>query len=91
MEITFNFQQDGDFEVVSDVLKADDYGVGTEDEGYEQARRVFNGMIDKHPSVIVRAANAGDVIAAVNHAREGRLDLSVRGGSHSGCPDRLPS
>jgi FAD/FMN-containing dehydrogenase len=68
-----------------DTLRAQVRGavIGTKDEGYEQARHVFNGMIDKHPSVIVRAANAGDVIAAVNHAREGRLDLSVRGGSHS--------
>ena len=68
-----------------DTLRAQVRGavIGTDDEGYEQARHVFNGMIDKHPSVIVRAANAGDVIAAVNHAREGRLNLSVRGGSHS--------
>ena len=57
--------------------------IGTEDEGYEAARKVFNGMIDRHPSVVVKPVNAGDVIAAVNFAREGRLDLSVRGGGHS--------
>ena len=45
-----------------------------DDEGYEQARLVYNGMIDRRPSVIVRAVNAGDVIAAVNFAREGHLD-----------------
>ncbi len=54
-----------------------------DDEGYEHARAVYNAMIDKHPSVVVRAVNAGDVIAAVNFAREGRLDIAIRGGSHS--------
>jgi len=54
-----------------------------DDEGYEKARAVYNAMIDKHPSVVVRAANAGDVIAGVNFAREGRLDLAIRAGSHS--------
>lgn len=54
-----------------------------EDPRYEEARRVYNGMIDKRPDVVVRPVNAGDVIAAVNFAREGRLDLAIRGGSHS--------
>src|SRR5207249_1415576 len=53
------------------------------DDAYEIARRVYNAMIDKRPSVVVRPANAGDVVAAVNFAREGRLDLSIRSGSHS--------
>ena len=54
-----------------------------ENEGYEQARKVYNAMIDRRPSVVVRPVNVGDVMAAVNFARESRLDLAIRGGSHS--------
>ncbi len=57
--------------------------IAPEDSGYEEARGVYNAMIDKRPAVVVRAANAGDVSVAVNFAREGSLDLAVRGGGHS--------
>jgi FAD/FMN-containing dehydrogenase len=57
--------------------------IAPDDEGYDEARRVYNGMIDRRPAAVVRAANAGDVIAAVNFARENSLDLAVRGGAHS--------
>ncbi|MGH9151531.1 MAG: FAD-binding oxidoreductase [Acidimicrobiales bacterium] len=53
------------------------------DEGYHEARRVYNAMIDRRPLAVVRCVDAGDVMAAVDHARDGGLDLSVRGGSHS--------
>jgi len=53
------------------------------DAEYESARKVYNAMIDRHPSVVVRCAGAGDVKASVDFAREGGLDLSVRGGAHS--------
>ncbi len=57
--------------------------IGPDDEGYEEARRVYNAMIDRRPAVVVRAVNAGDVIASVNFARENQLDLAPRGGGHS--------
>ena len=54
-----------------------------QDEGYEQARRVYNAMIDKRPQVVVRPQGVADVMAGVDYARENDLDLSIRGGSHS--------
>ncbi len=53
------------------------------DDGYEEARRVYNGMIDKRPKVIVRPTDHADVIAVVRAAGETGSDLSIRGGSHS--------
>jgi len=57
--------------------------IASGDPSYEEARRVYNAMIDKRPLCVVRASGVPDVIAAVNFAREAELDLSVRGGSHS--------
>src|SRR5688572_3035469 len=53
------------------------------DDGYDAARRVFNGMIDRRPALIARCAGAADVVAGVRFAREHGLPLSVRGGGHS--------
>jgi FAD/FMN-containing dehydrogenase len=53
------------------------------DAAYEEARKVYNGMIDRRPAVIVRCTDAADVMASVQFAREGGKDLSIRGGSHS--------
>src|SRR4051812_20128839 len=53
------------------------------DEGYEEARRVHNAMIDVRPAAIVRCASAADVVEVVRLAAEKRMDLAVRGGAHS--------
>lgn len=53
------------------------------DASYDQARRVWNGMIDRYPALIARCTTVEDVVAAVNYARDNRLPLSVRGGGHS--------
>jgi FAD/FMN-containing dehydrogenase len=57
--------------------------ITSNDAGYEEARRVYNGMIDKHPAAIVHCTGPGDVAAAIAVARDEGLDLSVRGGGHS--------
>jgi FAD/FMN-containing dehydrogenase len=57
--------------------------IGPNDEGYEEARRVYNAMIDRRPAAIVRTANAGDVMTALRAARDSELDVAVRGGGHS--------
>ena len=57
--------------------------LGPEDEGYNEARKVYNGMIDRHPRLIAKCVNVSDVISSVNFARENELTLSVRGGSHN--------
>lgn len=51
---------------------------------YEEARSIYNGMIDKKPSIIVYCQNVADVIASVNFARQHQLLTSVRGGGHNG-------
>jgi FAD/FMN-containing dehydrogenase len=54
------------------------------DANYDEARKLYNGMIDKRPGLIARCVDAADVMACVNHAREHNLLLAVRGGGHSG-------
>jgi len=53
------------------------------DDRYDGARKVYNAMIDKRPTVIVRCVDAADVIAAVKTARSESLAVAVRGGGHS--------
>jgi FAD/FMN-containing dehydrogenase len=55
-----------------------------EDEGYDEARKVYNAMIDKRPRMIVRCSDAADVMGCVNFARENEVLLAVRGGGHNG-------
>src|SRR5947199_3517046 len=57
--------------------------IGPEDAGYDDARKVYNAMIDRRPALIARCAGVADVITAVNFARENNLLVAVRGGGHN--------
>lgn len=57
--------------------------VGPGDPDYDDLRAVFNGMVDRRPSLVARCSTVDDVVAVVNHARDHRRDLSVYGGGHS--------
>jgi FAD/FMN-containing dehydrogenase len=56
-----------------------------QDEGYDAARKVYNGMIDRRPQFIVRCSDVADIISAVKFARERNFPLAVRGGGHNGA------
>jgi FAD/FMN-containing dehydrogenase len=53
------------------------------DPGYDQARSVHNGLIDREPALIVRCRTADDVAAALTFARRAELEVSIRGGGHN--------
>ena len=53
------------------------------EDGYDAARTIFNGTIDRHPALIARCTSTGDVSKAVRFARERGLSVSVRGGGHN--------
>src|SRR3712207_5732771 len=53
------------------------------DAGYEEARRVWNGNIDRTPALIAHCTGVADVIAALTFARDNRLLVAVRGGGHN--------
>ena len=62
--------------------------------GYDSARKVYNGMIDKRPRLIARCVDVADVIAAVKYGAENKLLTAIRGGAHNGaglgtCDDGL--
>lgn len=68
--------------------------IGRDSPAYDEARKLYNGMIDKHPLSIARCMDVADVIAAVNFARDNNLLLAIRGGGHNGpglgsCDDGL--
>src|SRR6187402_3434105 len=53
------------------------------DDGYDEARRVWNSLIDRRPGLIAQARGLADVVTAVNFARTHGLLVSVRGGGHN--------
>jgi FAD/FMN-containing dehydrogenase len=53
------------------------------DAGYDDARRIHNGLIDKRPALIARCLHTADVVAAVDLARDEGFEMSVRGGGHN--------
>ena len=53
------------------------------DVGYEEARKVHNGLVNKHPALIARCRGAADVVDAINLARKLNLEVAVRGGGHN--------
>ncbi len=64
------------------------------DASYDETRKVFNAMIDKHPGMFAMCTDVSDVIASVNFARENDLTIAIRGGGHNGgglglCDDGL--
>jgi FAD/FMN-containing dehydrogenase len=58
--------------------------IQTGDGDYDEARKLYNGMIDKRPAIIVRCADVADVIAAVDFSRDQGLAVAIRGGGHNG-------
>src|SRR5271165_1568239 len=58
--------------------------IGRSHPEYEEARKLYNAMIDKRPLLIARCADVADVIAAVNFGRDNKLPIAIRGGGHNG-------
>ena len=64
------------------------------DQNYDEARKVYNAMIDKKPAIIAKCFDVADVITSVNFGRENNMLVSVRGGGHNAgglgiCDDGL--
>src|SRR5262245_11399992 len=72
---------DADIKSLRDLLRGE--LIGHDHAAYEQARRVWNGNIDRRPALIVRCTGVADVQQVVNFARDHGLLLSVRDGGHS--------
>ena len=51
-------------------------------DGYDEARKIWNGMFDRKPAIIIQCKSTSDVVASVNFARDNKLILAVKGGGH---------
>jgi hypothetical protein len=58
--------------------------IGRSHREYEDARKLYNAMIDKRPLALAQCADVADVIAAVNFGRDNKLPIAIRGGGHNG-------
>jgi FAD/FMN-containing dehydrogenase len=57
--------------------------LSADDPGYEEARQIWNAMIDRRPAMIVQCTDAEDVPTAIAFARRNRLEISIRGAGHN--------
>jgi len=66
-------------------FKSDLHGIliQPQDSEYDVARKIYNGMFDKHPSLIAKCADVADVVTSVNFARENNLLVAIKGGGHN--------
>jgi len=86
--LTFKTLDDSSVDLTTDTLASFEASfrgsfIRPGDADYDEARKVWNALIDKRPSLIARCTDLTDVVAAVNFAREHALLLSVRGGGHN--------
>jgi len=81
-----HFSEDNYMDVIFRELRDELSGelVLPQDSNYDEARTIFNAMIDKHPGCIVKCKNTEDVIAAIHFARTNGLEVSIRSGGHNG-------
>ena len=79
--LTESTLQASDFAQLRQTLRGEQ--VLPHDPGYDQARKVWNGMVDKRPAVVIYCAGSDDVISAVNFARSRDLLVAVRAGGHN--------
>lgn len=74
--------QENNFQQLQSLLRGE--LITPDHAGYNHARKVYNGMIDKKPTLIAKCKDVADVIACVNFARDNNMLLAVRGGGHNG-------
>jgi hypothetical protein len=61
-----------------------------DDAGYDASRAIWNGMLDRKPTIVARCAEMRDIANAVNFARGNRVLLSVKGGGHNSAATAAP-